>query len=89
MEKLYEEVKQLWNSEEETISLYFNLKARVLNISDNILIICKKKESINKINCLLKNLIEDMNDMQILIKTIEECKHLEGYRFKKIIFFDQ
>lgn len=89
MKNLYEEVKQLCNFEEETISLYFNLKARLSNINNNILIICKKKESINKINYLLKNLIEDVNDMQILIKTIEECKHLEEYRFKKIIFYDQ
>lgn len=86
---LYDEVKQLFDFSEDTIDIYFNLQARLLGANNNLLVICKNELSLNKIHGdVLKNITNSETDKNIVVKTIEECKKLEGYKFKKIIFYD-
>ena len=87
--RIYGELKQLFDFSDDTIDLYFNLKARASDVSNNLLIICKDESSLNKIHGdILKIIRNDETNRNIFVKTIDECKTLRNDKFKKIVFFD-
>lgn len=86
---LYEEVKEMFKISEKSKSMFFYLKSIQMSSykSNNVLIIFKNQESLKKYNKELKKAKCEINSKTIT-KTITQCQNIDGYRFKKIIFYD-
>ncbi len=96
---IYDEVRTLMSIQAKSIKLYNMLKLVLMEESQNILYIFRNR--VSKLEYLKYakryqksiNIKDDIvvyitNEIPVYLKTIDECKQLEGYRFKEIYFVD-
>ena len=97
--KLYDEVKSLFSISDRAYNTFFTIKdrQRFCNENSDVLIIYKdKKELIKNLKRLQEQgLYVDIerqyvkskySERYLRLKTINQCKTLDGYRFKDVIF---
>ena len=96
---LFEEVKSLFAISDIAFNIFNTIKYshKLANVNDDILIICEnRKNMIEDLKNLKKHgfyvdlerqYAKNENSKEYLrFKTINQCKTLDGYRFKTIIF---
>lgn len=93
---LYEEVETLFKISEEAFNRFYTLKHTMQKDGEDILCVYKNRNALNKDISEIKkiysylhidkirNIIKLSDERKIYLKTIEECKTLDGYRFKEV-----
>ena len=97
--KLYDEVKSLFSISDRAYNIFFTIKdrQRVCNENSDVLIIYKdRKELIKDLRRLKEHGFyvdikrqfakNEYSEEYLRLKTINQCKTLDGYRFKTVIF---
>lgn len=98
----YEDLKKLFNVKEDTWQLFYTLKytTQIATNNDDTLYLFRNRISKSRfIDFIKQNKIKYYNsnvgaywdtfsDKKTYLRTVDEIKKLDGYRFKKIYFVD-